>query len=115
MSRILFVNHASVGHLNTLLAMAIQMKADGHDVLCVIPGMSHAKMSPNLSLIRTTRSLPALIQANGIACEELKVPFSTLPGALLLTKTTGYVEFITALNVFSQGMENYARQLLKVT
>jgi MGT family glycosyltransferase len=114
MSRILFVNHASVGHLNTLLTMAVQMKADGHDVLCALPGMSHAKMPPNLSIIRTTRSLPKLIEANGIPYEELKPPFSTLLGAMLLPKVTGYVEFIVALNVFSQGMESYARQLLKV-
>lgn len=32
MSRILFLNQPTVGHLNTLLTIALQMQADGHTV-----------------------------------------------------------------------------------
>lgn len=46
MSKILFLSHPTIGHLNTLLSIAIQMKEDGHDVRFLVISSETVKTVP---------------------------------------------------------------------
>jgi MGT family glycosyltransferase len=112
MSRILFVNHSSVGHLNTLLSIAVTMKEQGHSVHFLIPGARGHKTG--IQLIDTAFMLPDVIEQNGLTVDVMRPALTMLPAAFMLPRTTGYREIRLAFDLFSQGITHYLKQMLKV-
>lgn len=41
MVKALFLTHPTIGHLNTLLTIALKMREDGHQVHFLVPGLSN--------------------------------------------------------------------------
>lgn len=111
MSKILFLNQPTVGHLNTLLSIAIQMKEDGHDVRFLVPGLQGIKT--NIQILDIGFAIPERIKRNGLICELMPPPLSVIWNAVGLPLKSGYAEIIHALNMFSKGIEHYTRHILK--
>jgi MGT family glycosyltransferase len=111
MSKILFLNQPTVGHLNTLLSIAIQMKDDGHDVCFLVPGFQGIRT--NIQILDTGFAVPERIKRNGLICELMPPPLSVIWSAVGLPLKSGYAEIIHALNMFSEGIEHYTRHILK--
>src|SRR5689334_16688004 len=111
MSKVLFINHSSIGHMNTLLTIALQMKAEGHEVSFLVPGMDK-EGEPPFQMLKTAKAVPATIAANGIEVAVLKPPAMVIPGSLALPLTRGYGELLLVMEVFSEGIVSYARQIL---
>jgi MGT family glycosyltransferase len=112
MSKVLFLNHSSVGHLNTLLNIAIQMKEHSHTVRFLIPGARGHKTG--IQLIDTAFALPEMIELNEIAVDLMPPKLTMLLPAARLARTSGYREIQLAIDLFSQGITHYTRQILKV-
>jgi MGT family glycosyltransferase len=112
MNKILFLNQPTVGHLNTLLSIAIQMKEDGHDVRFLVPGLQGTRT--NIQILDTGFTIPERIKRNGFICELMPPPLSVLWSAVSLPLKSGYAEITHALNIFSEGIEHYTRQILKL-
>ncbi len=111
MSKILFLNQPSVGHLNTLLSIAVQMKDDGHDVRFLVPGFPAIKT--NIQIIDTGLAIPERIRRNNLICELIPLPLSVMWHGIGLPFKSGYAEVIHALNILLEGIEHYTRHILK--
>lgn len=111
MSKIVFLNQSTVGHLNTLLSIAIQMKDDGHDIRFLTPGMQGLRT--NIQILDTGFAIPDRIKRNGLVSELMPPPLSVMWSAVGLPLKSGYAEIIHALNMFSEGLEHYTRHILK--
>jgi hypothetical protein len=107
MSKIVFLNQSTVGHLNTLLSIAIQMKDDGHDIRFLTPGMQGLRT--NIQILDTGFAIPDRIKRNGLVSELMPPPLSVMWSAVGLPLKSGYAEIIHALNMFSEGLEHYTR------
>ena len=111
MSRILFLNQPSIGHLNTLLSIASQMKEDGHEVSFLVPGIMRSKM--NTQNLGPGGAVPYLIQKNDIAVNVIRPHFSLAVSAIILPFMSGYNETVYALDMFSKGIVYYTKSILK--
>jgi len=111
MSSVLFLNQPAVGHLNTLLGIARQMKADGHRVHFLVPGARVRKT--NIKILDIGLQIPDRIKAYGLGCDVIPLSFSALWNAVRLPFKSGYDEIIHALNMFSRGIEHYTHHILK--
>lgn len=111
MSKVLFLNQPSMGHLNTLLTIALQMKEDGHEVSFLVPGIKNN--NSNIEVFRIASLVPQLIEKNNIKV-DLVTP-SLLAGilGLALPFASGYNELMLALEVGGTGIEHYAREVIK--
>jgi MGT family glycosyltransferase len=112
MSRVLFLSHATVGHLNTLLSIALHMREDGHEVSFLIPGDRRFSRT-GIALLDTAFSLPALIERNGMPVEVMRPPLSMLLPALLLPFTQGYRELQVAARFFTAGLGTVVSAILQ--
>lgn len=111
MSRILFLNQPSIGHLNTLLSIATQMKEDGHEVSFLAPGIIGSKI--NTQNLGPGGAVPYLIQKNNIAVNVIRPHFSLALSAIILPFMPGYNETAYALDMFSRGIVYYTKNILK--
>lgn len=111
MSKILFLNQPTVGHLNTLLSIATQMKEDGHSVHFLIPGARGIKT--NIQILDTAFAIPDRIKHNGLSYNLIPPALSTIWAGALIPFKSGYDEIIHALSIFSGGVEHYTRHILK--
>lgn len=111
MSKILFLNQPSVGHVNTLLSIAVQMKDDGHDVCFLVPGLPAIKT--NIQIIDTGSAIPEKIKRNGLVCEVMPLPLSVVWSGIGLPLKSGYAEVTYALNILLKGIEHYTGHILK--
>jgi MGT family glycosyltransferase len=109
MSKILFLNHASFGHLNTLLTIALQMKSEGHEVSFMLP---YAKTSSNIGMIKSAEGVAGKIVANNIAMEAVRPSLSQLLYALRLPYTQGYQELKVAIKLFCAGLAHLSKQVI---
>ncbi len=111
MSRILFLNQPSIGHLNTLLSIASQMKEDGHEVSFIVPGIMGSKM--NAQNLGPGGAVPYLIQKNDIVVDVIRPHLSLALSAIILPFLSGYRETVYAVDMFSKGIAYYTRGILK--
>ncbi len=109
--KVLFLTQPAVGHLNTLLSIASQMKADGHAVHFLLPGMRGAKT--NVQILDTITQLPDILDKNDIPYDLIPLAFPMIWGGLLWPLKSGYAEFTHAVSIFSQGVAHYTRHILK--
>ncbi|NUM48534.1 MAG: hypothetical protein HUU38_27830 [Anaerolineales bacterium] len=111
MSKILFINQPTLGHLNTLRSIAAQMQEDGHNVHFLIPGMRERRT--HFQILETAFQVQEILTRDHLAFEIMPPALTTLPVALLLPHKSGYEEIVHAINLFSQGIDHYTRQILK--
>ncbi|MBN2007661.1 MAG: hypothetical protein JXA21_30230 [Anaerolineae bacterium] len=109
--KVLFLTQPAVGHLNTLLSIASQMKADGHTVHFLLPGARGPKT--NFQVLDTVLMLPDILRQNDIPFDLIPLEFSMLWGGILWPFKSGYAEFTHAVEIFSQGIAHYTRHILK--
>ncbi len=112
MSRVIFLNQPSVGHVTTLLNIATQMKEDGHQVSFIVPGMRLPRTY--LQVIDTALAIPAMIRANDIPVEVIRPPLAVFWEGIFLPTKTGYEEILAATHFLSVGVEHYARRIVKM-
>lgn len=110
MSKILFLHQPSVGHMTTLLNIALQMQEDGHAVHFLLPGPRENKL--RIQILETAYSLQETLQRNNISFDVLPPALTTLPSALLLPYKSGYDEIVQAIQLFSHGIDHYTRYIL---
>lgn len=109
MSRVLFVNQPSVGHLTTLLNVAVRMRADGHDVSFLTPGFGFPRLG--IPVLDTARAVPDMIGKHGIRVGLLRPTADVLWHGLTLPWKTGFREVLTAVGFITKGLASYARQV----
>lgn len=112
MSRVLFLNQPTVGHLNTLLSIATQMRDDGHDVRFLVPGLQGIKT--NIQIFDTGFTIPDRIKRNGIPCDLVPPPLSVMWKAIVLLYKSGHDEALHAYDLFTTGLIHYTRHILKL-
>jgi len=112
MSKLLFLIQPTVGHLNTLLSIATQMKDDGHDVRFLVPVVQGIRT--NIQILDTGLAIPNRIKRNGLICELMPPHLSLIWNAIGLPYKSGHNEVIHAFNMFSEGLEHYTHHILKL-
>lgn len=111
MSRILFLNQPTVGHLNTLRHIALRMEEDGHTVGFLMPGVRSAKTS--VHILDTALSLPDILNRDGLSCNLIRPAVSTMIGGFILPYKSGYKEIIHAVRLFSSGIRYYTERAVE--
>lgn len=111
MSKVLFLNHPSIGHLNTLLTIALQMKEDGHSPEFLVPGLKGSEST--IEILKIATLIPNLIQKAGLSVEVLSPPLLAGLLAPLLPFVSGYNEFMFAIEISSIGIEKYTHSIIK--
>jgi MGT family glycosyltransferase len=112
MPKILFLIQPTIGHLNALLSIALQMREEGHSVRFLVPGIRW-KVRTGIRIFDTGQEVPARIARHGLAVDVLPPHPSLLWDALRLPRKSGYAETSHAFRMFFKGMEHYARHVLK--
>jgi MGT family glycosyltransferase len=98
MSRFLFTVHPEQGHISGLLAIATALRSRGHDVLFASSVPKHT---------------PPAVGAAGFPLAPLRPSLAMLRG-LLIPFFEGFRETRFAMQVFSAGLEHYARAIGRV-
>lgn len=111
MSKVLFLNQPAIGHLNTLLTIALQMKEDGHQVHFLVPSINERLGN---KVFETAASVPKVIASHNIPMDTIRPVLSTGLIAVLLPSATGQNEVALSMNMFSQGIEYYTRKILRI-
>lgn len=111
MSKILFINQPSVGHLNTLLTIALQMKEDGHEPSFLVPGIEGA--TSKISILQTAALIPTTIKKAGLSVEIVPPPLMTGLLGFFLPLLSGYNELMCALELAGTGLYHYTNCVLK--
>lgn len=111
MSKILFLNHAQMGHLNPLLTIALQMKEEGHTVEFMVPGLEGPE--PKIESLKIASIVPKAIQKAGIPVKIITPPLITGLLAPILPLLSGYNEFMFVIELSSIGLEKYTSSILK--
>src|SRR5574341_313984 len=101
-----------MGHLNTLLTIALQMKDEGHQVRFVVPSGGGGRSG--IKIFETAASVPKAIATHNIPVDTIKPLPSTGLIAARLPFATGQNEVVLSMNMFSQGIEYYTRQVSKI-
>jgi MGT family glycosyltransferase len=112
MSKVLFITQPQIGHLNTLLTIALQMKEDGHQPSFLVPGVKGIGSDSRIEILKTAALIPELIEKNGLPVEMVK---PSLVGALLATLlpfASRYNEFMLVVELSSIGIEQYTRSII---
>jgi len=111
MSKVVFLNQPSVGHLNTLLSIASQMKEEGHSIRFLVPSVQGVRTG--IQVLDTGSAIPDRITRNGLVCDLIPPHLSLIWNAFLLPYKSGYEETIHAFNMFYKGIEHNTRYVLK--
>lgn len=112
MSNVLFLNQPSIGHLNTLLSIAVQMQEDGHTARFLVPGWRGFNTS--IQIIDTLLRIPKIVRGHGMDVDLVWPPLAVMWHGLFLPFQSGYAELLHAVNLMSKGIATYARRILKV-
>lgn len=111
MSNVIFLNQPSVGHLNTLLSIASQMKEEGHSIRFLVPSVQGVRTG--IQVFDTGSAIPDRITRNGLVCDLIPPHLSLIWNAFLLPYKSGYEETLHAFNMFYQGIEHNTRYVLE--
>jgi UDP:flavonoid glycosyltransferase YjiC (YdhE family) len=65
MSKVLFLNQPSTGHMNVLLTIALQMRDEGHRVSFLVPG-TRMNIVPDIDILKSGAEIPKTIENHGI-------------------------------------------------
>ncbi|MBI4853014.1 MAG: glycosyltransferase family 1 protein [Acidobacteria bacterium] len=111
MSKILFLNHAQIGHLNPLLTIALQMQADGHSTEFLIPGIEGVE--PKIDILKTAFLIPKIVKKAGLEVEIIPPPLLAGVLTVFLPFFYGYKEFMFVVEISSIGLEKYTKSIIK--
>ena len=111
MSKAIFLNQPSVGHLNTLLSIASQMKEEGHSVRFLVPSIRGVRTG--IQVFDTGSAIPDRITQKGLVCDLIPPHFALIWNAFFLPYKSEYEETIHAFNMFYKGIEHNTRYVLK--
>jgi len=114
MSRVAFLCHPTIGHLNTLLSMALRMRAEGHQPRFILPSGSLPRFRWMPEVLKTVGEVAATVERQGLPVERLRMPLGALVPALRLASTMGYEELRLALKIFTAGMTPQARHVVRL-
>jgi MGT family glycosyltransferase len=107
--RVLFLNQPTVGHANTLLNIALQMRSEQHTVSFLMPGFRHT--GSRFKFLKAATRVPEIVAAHGIPVDLIRPPVRVLLQALRLPHSQGYAEIKLALELFSRGAYYYTRHV----
>jgi MGT family glycosyltransferase len=110
-SKVLFLNQPTIGHLNTLLTIALQMEEEGHQIHFLVPSVDERS---GIKVFETAASVPKIIASHNIPMDTIMPVLSTGLIAVLLPFATGQNEVALSMNMFSQGIEYYTRKILQI-
>jgi len=113
MSDIAFLCHPTVGHLNTLLATALRMKAEGHRTRFFIPGAPSLGFRLKPDILNNVVDVPAMVERAGLPLERLRPALGVIFHAIRLARSSGYEESRIALKLFTAGAEATTRDILR--
>ncbi len=105
MAKVLFVNHASVGHLSTLLNIAVAMKEEGRAVRFMMPG---AGGLPRLQIFAVASAVPEMVRRAGLPVETMPPTLPLLLNAARLPGKTGHAETRHAVGLSATSLEHFA-------
>ena len=111
MSKVLFLTHPQMGHLNPLLSIALQMRDDGHQPSFIVPGLKG--MSSSIEILKTAALIPVLIEKEGFPVELVRPPLLGGLLSILLPFATGYNELMFALELSAIGIDKYTQSIIK--
>ncbi len=112
MSRVIFLTHPTIGHLNSLLSIALKLRENGHDVQFIVPGSTLA--DPRIKMFKVFyngKVVPEKIRSHGIPIRLLFPPLPYIYFAARLPSTKGFEETKMALRLFSSGLKSYTRRV----
>jgi MGT family glycosyltransferase len=112
MSRVLFLTHPTIGHLNSLLSIALKLRGNGHDVQFIVPGSNLA--DPRIKMFKVFyngKVVPEKIRSHGIPIRLLFPPLPYIYFAARLPSTKRFEETKMALRLFSSGLKSYTRRI----
>jgi hypothetical protein len=98
MSKVLFLTHPTIGHLNSLLTIALKMRENGHDIQFVVPGSNLA--DPRIKMFKVFyngKIVPERIRSQGIDIRLLFPPLPYIYLAALIPTKKRFDETITAI------------------
>jgi MGT family glycosyltransferase len=113
MSDIAFLCHPTVGHLNTLLSIALRMRAEGHSVRFLIPSVPSLGFRLRPDILNNAVDVPASVERVGLPIERLFLPPATAFHAILLSRSSGYAEVKRAWALFTGGLGSLTRTVLR--
>src|SRR5262245_21187524 len=111
MTKALFLVQPQVGHLNSLLTIALQMKEDGWQPTFLTLGIKGN--NSNIQIFKIAASVPPIIEKAGFPVKFIKPPIFPSLLATLLPYTSGYREFRLATNLATLGLEKLTTEILK--
>lgn len=100
-----------MGHLNTLLSIASQMKEDGHVVRFLVPVIQGVKTG--IQVFDTGIAIPERIKRNNLAYDLIPPHLSLIWNSFLLPLKSGHSETVHAFSMFYSGIEHYTAHVLK--
>ena len=109
--RFLFAAHPTVGHTAALRAIGGRLREQHHDVAFALGVVRLPRWFPQPEAARTAAALPAAIEADGLDVVALKPAWSSLKYAAQIGSRTGLHELGTALQLFTAGLPDQARQI----
>lgn len=110
MSKVIFLTQPSVGHLNTLLSIASQMKDEGHDVQFIVPVIRGIRTG--IHVFDTGIEIPERIKRNNIECKLIPPHPSLIWDSFFLPFKSGQSETMYAFSMFFKAIEFYTRHIL---
>jgi MGT family glycosyltransferase len=112
MSRVIFLTHPTIGHLNSLLSIALKLRENGHDVQFIVPGSNLA--DPRIKMFKVFyngKVVPEKVRSHGIPIRLLFPPLPYIYFAARLPSTKRFEETKMALRLFSSGLKSYTRRV----
>lgn len=117
MAKAIFFSQPTMGHTNAMLTIACKLKEEGHEVLFGVPSIGDLFKKHNDKLpeiIKTSMNIPKKIQANSIQYLKFKAPTKVVLKSALLPLTSGFIETQYAINVFTDGLYEYATTIEEI-
>jgi MGT family glycosyltransferase len=114
MSKILFLSQPMFGHFNPLFTIALQMRADGHQVEFLVPGCKG--VNSNLGILKNAAAIPKILENQGIPFDLISLPIplaATFVFAFSMApKLSGYNELEFLMRFMPVGLEYATQQIL---
>ena len=106
--RILFLSQPSTGHVNTLLAMALQVRAEGHYVHFLLPGSRLPfrmiqLVADRFRMLQAATVVPHFLASYNLPFDIVTVPMTVGLKSILLSCATGYRGTRYAFDLMSKG------------
>lgn len=116
--KVLFINQPSAGHSHTLISIACQMRADGHDVRFLIPGNrrpAESKRSRNskMQMINVVSSVPAILDSHQLEYDFMPIPLQSALLGMCIPFFNGYNEIRVAMDAMNSGILTYTRFIIR--